>query len=62
MAANNTYIARALSTSVQLEGLVKDLKAKNIDVVQRLEKASLYRDEVRKARAKAEEGKGRGRA
>lgn len=34
---------------------MKDLKAKNIDLAQSLEKASLYGDEVRDARAKVEE-------
>lgn len=28
----SSCIARALSTSVQLEGLVKDLRAKNVDL------------------------------
>lgn len=32
VAANNACIAKALSTSVQLEGLVKDLRAKSVDL------------------------------
>lgn len=34
---------------------MKDLRAKNTDLAQRLEKASLYGNEVREARAKAKE-------
>lgn len=39
---------------VQLEGLMKDLRAKNVDLAQRLEKVVLYEDKVRAAKAKAE--------
>lgn len=54
MATNSARLAWALSTSVQLEGLVKDLRGKNIDLAQWLEKASSYGDKVRAARAQAE--------
>lgn len=44
VAAISTCIAQALSTSIQLEGLVKDLREKNIDLAQRLEKNLHYGD------------------
>lgn len=58
---NQACIARALSTIVQLEGLVKDLWAKNVDLAQKLEKAVLYGYEVRITRAKSEEAESRER-
>lgn len=60
IAANQACIAQALSMVVRLEGLMKDLRAKNVDLAQRLEKAVLYEDKVRAAKAKtdgAERGK-----
>ncbi|XP_022861284.1 uncharacterized protein LOC111381701 [Olea europaea var. sylvestris] len=60
VAANSACVARALNTSIQLEGLVKDLNAKREDLAKRLEEAMHYGDAVREARAKAtEEEKGR---
>lgn len=35
-ATNSACIARALSTSIKLKGMVKDLRAKNVDLAQRL--------------------------
>jgi hypothetical protein len=53
VAVNSACVARALSTSIQLEGLVKDLNSKREDLAKRLEEAMHYGDAVRAARAKA---------
>lgn len=60
VAANSTCVAWALSTSIQLEGLVKDLNSKREDLAKCLEEAMHYGDAMRVAQAKAtkaEEGK-----
>ncbi|XP_022898759.1 uncharacterized protein LOC111412186 isoform X2 [Olea europaea var. sylvestris] len=60
VATNSACVARALSTSIQLEGLVKDLNSKWEDLAKHLEEAMHYGDTVRTAQAKAtqaEEGK-----
>ncbi|XP_022883631.1 uncharacterized protein LOC111400445 [Olea europaea var. sylvestris] len=54
-AANSARVARALSTSIQLEGLVKDLNSKREDLAKCLKEAMQYGDKVREARAKAAE-------
>lgn len=46
VAANSACIARALSTSVQLEGLVKDLKAKKVNLAKRLGETLHHGDTV----------------
>ncbi|XP_022856309.1 protein piccolo-like [Olea europaea var. sylvestris] len=53
VAANSACVAQALSTSIQLEGLVKDLNSKREDLAKRLEEAMHYGDTVRAAQAKA---------
>ncbi|XP_022874088.1 uncharacterized abhydrolase domain-containing protein DDB_G0269086-like [Olea europaea var. sylvestris] len=53
VAVNSACVARALSTSIQLEGLVKDLNSKREDLAKRLEEAMHYGDAVRAAQAKA---------
>lgn len=55
--AKSVYITRALSTSIQLEGLVKDPRANNFDFVQRLETSLHYGDAISVERAKAEDAK-----
>ncbi|XP_022898752.1 uncharacterized protein LOC111412184 isoform X1 [Olea europaea var. sylvestris] len=60
VAVNSAGVARALSTSIQLEGLMKDLNSKWEDLAKRLEEAMHYGDTVRVAQTKAtqvEEGK-----
>lgn len=53
VATNNACVAPALSIGIQLGGLIKDLREKNIDLAQRLEKAALYGKEVRATRNKS---------
>ncbi|XP_022873713.1 uncharacterized protein LOC111392589 [Olea europaea var. sylvestris] len=55
VAANSACIAEALSTSVQLQSLVKDLEARREDLAKRLEEALHYEDAMRAAQAKASE-------
>lgn len=52
--ANNACISQALSIMVQLKSPVKDLKAKNIELVQRLQVALYYGNEVNARMVKAE--------
>lgn len=49
--ANSVCIAQALSSNVQLKGLMKDLRA----LAKRPEEALHYRDAVREAKAKVVE-------
>lgn len=60
VAANSACVTRALSTSIQIEGVVKDLNSKREDLTKRLEEVMHYGDAMREAQAKAtqaEEGK-----
>lgn len=55
VATNNACITQAFSTSVQLEGPVKDLRAKNMDLAQWLDTIMHYEDAISTKKAQAEE-------
>lgn len=60
VAANGACITWALSTSAQLEGLIKDLRAKNMDLAKRLEESVLYMDTVGRSKPRPQRPRGRG--
>lgn len=53
--ANSACLAQALSTNIQLKGLMKDFRAKNVDLAQLLEMALYYRHALSAERTKVEE-------
>ncbi|XP_022883708.1 optineurin-like [Olea europaea var. sylvestris] len=53
--ASTACLAKAPTTSIQLEAVVKDLRAKNVDLAKRLEVSLQYGEAVQEAKAKTVE-------